>query len=707
MKRFDFRWDFPLPRVHTGLLLGNGRTGLMIWGGDRVLNITVGRGDWWDHRGGKDWTAAMNWPDIRRFLEAGDEAGLHAMFGKGKVEDSILPTIVPVGRFELHLPAGSRLVAGRLDRFAATVSIDVELRGETHTVDVELCMDRSLARVALPGPLVDAEVRARPAYDTAGDALAKRGVNVPEMIRTDRAAGFTQTLPDDLAMTAVAVRRDDAVWIATGFEGGEPLLAAIGSAGEADFAVSRKWWRDYWSRTPRISVPNERVQFLFDYGAYKFAGLTCPFGAAAGLQGAWIEDNRTPPWSGDYHFNINVQMCYSPAYACNHLAHLRPLFDMIQGWMPQLRDHARKFLGIDDGVMLPHAVDDRCKIIGTFWTGTIDHGCTAWVGKMMYDYWSFGGGDDAWAREVMVPFLLGAMRVYEGMLDRDGDALVLPVSVSPEYRGAAIDAWGRNASFQLACIHLLCEKLIALSEQFAFAERPIWREVLAKLPRACVQSQYGNDRIFLWQDTPLAESHRHHSHLAGIAPFDVIDPADPAWREIVRHSINHWIAMGMGHWTGWCMPWAVQLHARVGNADMAELMLEIWQRVFTNRGHGTLHDHGMPGLTLMGSAAGAATFETMQMDAGMGALAAIADMLCHTQRGVARFFRGCPDDWDHVSFAGIRVEGGFLVDGERRSGGAAKLVVRATRDGQFRYVDPVASVERAIDMRAGGTAEIG
>jgi hypothetical protein len=68
---------------------------------------------------------------------------------------------------------------------------------------------------------------------------------------------------------------------------------------------------------------------------------------------------------------------------------------------------------------------------------------------MMFDYWRYGG-DKSFLRRVTWPFMVGAMRVYEEMLERDGDEFVLPVSVSPEYRGKAMNAWGRNASFQLA-----------------------------------------------------------------------------------------------------------------------------------------------------------------------------------------------------------------------------------------------------------------
>ena len=89
---------------------------------------------------------------------------------------------------------------------------------------------------------------------------------------------------------------------------------------------NKRWWDAYWRDVPKLEIPNEKLRFLYQYGMYKFAGLTSPEGVAATLQGAWVEDYQMPPWSNDYHFNINVQMCYWPAYHGNRLEHLRPLW---------------------------------------------------------------------------------------------------------------------------------------------------------------------------------------------------------------------------------------------------------------------------------------------------------------------------------------------------------------------------------------------
>ena len=189
----------------------------------------------------------------------------------------------------------------------------------------------------------------------------------------------------------------------------------------------------------------------------------------------------------------------------------------------------------------------------------------------------------------------------------------------------------------------------------------------------------------------------------------MIDPADPAWKETVVKSIGHWIGKGAGKWSGWCIPWAAQLHTRVGNAGMAEMLIEIWQRVFTNEGHGSLHDCQFPGFTLIGAGATPSPghgqkHEIMQMDGGMGMINAITDLLCYRQRGVHYFFRGCPTAWENVAFEGIHADGGFVISG-RREKGRGSFSITATRAATFRYADSLGKIS-AISMSAGEKREI-
>jgi len=704
-----YDWEFPLPRTHTGILQGNGTMGTMIWGEERTLCITIGRADRWDHRGGMPWTEKMSYKNIRRCLKRNDENGLRKLFEMtaNAEGEPRRPSVIPIGRLELDLGAGAKLESGTLHLEDGAVAITVRKKKKTHELKLLMDMTNPVFSVSVPRGLGKVTVSRVPAWDYVGKHLASVSFKRPRKFAAASMTGWIQQMPVDPDL-CIGYREKNGTLFVTAGRGDTPKYAkalaetrlndaaAAGSKGMAASAGS--WWRKYWRGVPGISIPNERLAFLYWYGMYKFAGSTNPAGVPATLQGPWIEEYQMPPWSNDYHFNINVQMCYQPAYYGNKLEHLRPLFDLIFSWEDTLKHNARVFLGIDDGVMLPHAVDDHCTCMGGFWTGSIDHGCTAWVALMMYRYYRYTM-DKEFLKKAY-PFMVAAMRVYEEMLEKKGKKLVLPVGVSPEYRGSQMNAWGANASFQLACIHALNEALTASTKTLRKKPRTIWKRIETKLPKACLVGPKGQERIGLWAGTDLDESHRHHSHLSGIAPFDVCTMDDPKWRLIIEHSLAHWIFRGPGMWSGWCVPWASMIHSHVGNAQAAEMYLEIFDEFYTNEGHGTLHDCHMSGFSLMGVgpvggrlcgkglSASYGRPEIMQMDGGMGAVAAVQEMLLHTRRGVHQLFAGVPARWNDVSFKHMRTDGAFLVSASRRARTVIEVKVKSLVGGVFRLANP-------------------
>ena len=695
-------WQFPLPRTHTGMLQANATMGIMTWGKGSTLSITIGRADLWDHRGGMQWTDSQNYHDIRRCLEANDEPGLQALFVTDTETEEgqpDRPSVIPVGCIDLGLGEDAVLQTGSLNMKTGDVEVIYTQGGNSRSLTMTLSMDAHVLAIQF-GDGDEARVSDRPSWDTLGDTLGNISFSPPRRLADDAIGGWVQDLPADPGIAVLRKWSGDTLWIVTArgenedaaLDAGRALLDEWSARGIGELRESNDgWWKDYWSDVPALELPNESLEALYAYGMYKFAGFSQPGGTAGTLQGPWIEEYRMPPWSSDYHFNINVQMCYWPAFKGNRLAHLMPLFELIFSWKDTLRENARLFIGIDDGYMLPHAVDDRCTCMGSFWTGCIDHGCTAWVAQMMYDYSTYSG-DTEFLRAKAYPFMKGAMRVYEAMLERDGDRFVLPVSVSPEYRGDRMDAWGANASFQLACVHRLAENLQAAAATLDESPNPNWQDIRDGLPKACIVGAGDQASIGLWEDLDLEQSHRHHSHLAAICPFDTIDIEGEDWATIVQQSIRQWVWKGMGEWSGWCVPWASMLQSRLGNGDIAELLLTIWESVYTNEGRGTLHDCGYPGFTVMG--AGKAylksgiCIEIMQLDAGFGAVVAIQDMLLHSRRGVHHVFRGVPKSWSDCSFDGMLTEGGFLVSAGRKEGRTENVTIRAQRDGVIRIANP-------------------
>ncbi len=706
-------WTFPLDRPHVGILVGNGTVGGMIWGGGSVLKVTLGRPDFWNHQGGVDWKPEQTYSKIRETLEANDEGGLTALFPQsGK-----MPTIVPLGRVEFDLGKGVVLNWASLDLSSGVATLQAVKRGNEFTIKVVMGVEDGVLCFLWPKDLVPV-ARIVPAWDSIQPKFEERGIVAPMRFSGVNFGGWVQTLPQDPAcccawategrtsvLTVFRTKHghDDDQVVA---EAESELCRASTRGFSKTASESLAWWKAYWSDVPAIEMPNTTLKFLHDYGMYKFACSSRPGATPCTLQGPWIEDYQFPPWSSDYHFNINVQMCYWPAYHGNRLSHLMPLFKMIRSWLPQLRANAKSFIGVEDGYMLPHAVDDQCRCMGNFWTGMMDHGCTMWVAEMMFRYVKYSG-DRKFLKTDAYPFMVGAMKVFVAMLEEGEDgSLSLPVGVSPEFRGARLDAWGRNPSFQLACAHRLAEDLVSAATMLGETSDPTWCTILATLPKVSINADGPRPIIGLWDGLKLYESHRHHSHLAAIAPFDTINCESPEWAPVVEASLANWIGHGPGLWSGWCVPWASMINTRVGNATMAELWLDIWERMFTNEGHGTLHDANFSGISLMGKggvdALAPKRNEIMQLDAGLGCVAAIHEMFLHDRRGVNYIFRGAPPRWEDVSFENMLASGGVLVSAARKRGRVQTVTLEAKVATVFRLSDPFEGAGCAV-VRTGGS----
>jgi alpha-L-fucosidase 2 len=703
-------WQFPLPRTHTGALLGNGTQGLMVWGGERQLNITLGRAGFWDRRGGKEFLTSTTYREVRDLLRAGDNEGLRRVFNMEEITEEGMPPRsfqIGGGRIEMLLPEGFRLSRAVLELQSGLLEIVVDdARNGHHFIRVRQSVFRNIAEVHLPAVLKGrVEVRLVPSWEHVGGQLAAWGVAPPETWGSPKEeipmAGFTQRLPADDAFGMAWVNSGTRYMIgsALGSDPESELSHELpGSLDAGWWETDMDWWKSYWADVPRINLPDPALQEIVQYGLYKQAICTPPHGIACSLQGPFNEEYQLPPWSNDYHFNINIQMIYLPALASNRPAHLDPLWKMIRDWMPVLRQNGETFFGRPGALMLPHAVDDRGSVVGSFWTGTIDHACTAWMAQLAWLHYRHAP-DEELLKSVVWPLLTGAFEGYWAMLEelpdgKGGSRLSLPVSVSPEFKGARMDAWGRDASFQLAALHMIARILPEAAVLLGEENDARWGEVSKRLPPYCTieesagreSPEYRSTRIALWEGMDLLESHRHHSHLAGIYPFGTFDPKEERHAEIATASYRHWIRQGAGVWSGWCVPWAAILHNRMGEPESAVAWMHYWKESFTNEGRGTLHDAAFRGMSNISSpgwhriADPAGHREIMQLDAGFGALSAIFDLLVHEQDGIIRVLPALHRDWEKLDFDGILMPGGFLI-GARVGGGQVQSVSVSSKFG--------------------------
>ena len=722
-------WQFPLPRTHTGALIGNGVQGLMIWGVDNQLNVTIGRAGFWDRRGGKDFLKNTTYKQVKNFLNTKNEKGLRNAFGMDQepVEGQPRrPHQIGGGRLEIEMPEGWKLERGILDLNYGIFEITARgLNGEMEIIRIRQSVYNETAAITFSSNLNDQiKVRLIPSWEHVKDILEPVGVQAPETWTNEREGrptihGFIQRLPED-APLAIAYKRTNNNRIILGSSVSEEAENKVIDA-LRDIPVWQiiqediDWWDKYWNDVPEINLPNPFLQDILNYGLYKQAIATPEHGVACSLQGPFNEEYQMPPWSNDYHYKINIEMIYIPTLATNQVDHLMPVWDMILKVMPLLKENGEHFFGREGAIMLPHAVDDRGTVVGSFWTGTIDHACTAWMAQLAWLHYRYSM-DEEILKTIAWPLLNGAFEGYWAMMEKKNNALSLPISVSPEFKGSRSDAWGKDASFQLAAAHMIAEILPKAAAVMGEDFDDRWQQVSDKLPRfttikgprSLESPESQRERIALWEGMDLIESHRHHSHMAGVYPFDVYDPLDPNIRNIVRNTYDNWIRKGAGAWSGWCVPWAAILHNRNNEPEAAVSWLIYWYRNFLNEGRGTLHNAAFGGISNISSPGWhnipeiERNREVMQLDAGFGALSAVLDLLVYQKRGIVYVLPKIHRDWREFDFKGIVAEGGFVIGADVKDNKTQKITIKSKFGGPLKLAHGLGDQYKLNDEEVSG-----
>ena len=641
----NFSVALPLEHTLAGPGIGNGYLGLSIWGENGKINISPGCTSLWDHRGGELWQDDQTYENVCKALAAADADRIAELFKR----PALNPSVIPLGRIVLDLPDAERVTLSLADSL-------ITVEGKNTHVEIRISQhDKNL--FAIRGCN---EFEVFSSYELSS-TLAERGFSAPEKI----AGGFIQSMPADPCYGIVSAKKEDGAVFR--FFRGEPVEP------QGDFveieAENKAYWEKFWKRVPEISTGNEKMDSFYWRNIFAFQSMTSPDGVPAGLQGPWIEDDRLPPWSADYHFNINVQMCYWPACRAGLFENLMPLWNLLETWKERMRYNAKIFTGADNGYQIPHSVDDNCVNIAGYWGGTIDHTSAGWTAIMMFEYVRYSGDVD-FLRRFGFDFMCGVMRAYEAMLSFDGEHYAIPFQTSPEYRAKRIDACGRNPSFHMAAIHRLLKDIFEAAKMLGEEVPASWKDIDEKLP------WYTNcdGEIALWEGLKQDMSHRHHSHLAAICPFDTWNIPE----EVIAQTYKSWTSFGMGTWAGWSMPWASMLHNRLGNPQMSQLVLDIWTTAYTNKGGRTLHDPLFKGF----SVCIAGSSQIMQMDAGMGVVAALLDSFLYEKQGCLELLRGYTRD-QKVSCKDIAAPGGI-----RFSGSFDRLAFSAERKAELRFRFP-------------------
>lgn len=249
------------------------------------------------------------------------------------------------------------------------------------------------------------------------------------------------------------------------------------------------------------------------------------------LQGIWT-GTWSPPWSGTFTTNGNVQVALSAALSSNMAECLEPYLRFHEAHLDEFRENARRLYGAR-GIYVPMQMSTHgfANHFDTTWPMTFWTAGAAWASQAFYDAYLYSG-DLRFLADRAYPFMREAATFYEDFLLPGPDGkLIFNPSYSPENHAANTGQQAAiNATMDLSACRELLENCIAAATTLGRDSERItrWRALLAKLP-----AYYMNETgaVNEWA-TPLLkdnDAHRHSSHLyalyTGLAPHVAADPA--------------------------------------------------------------------------------------------------------------------------------------------------------------------------------------